>query len=79
MPTEPPGEFEGNAEEWAAAVDGCDVPGRATLTTKRINDNQYLYRQWSEDGTTKFEMLIRRWVFQTAKSFLLSDSPLGSD
>ncbi len=51
----PPDEFEGDAEQWADAVDDCEAPARATLTTKEINDNQYLYWQWSEDGKTKSE------------------------
>jgi len=31
---EPPAEFEGDAEQWAAALDDCEAPSRATLTTK---------------------------------------------
>lgn len=54
---EPPEEFEGSPEQWATAVEDCEAPGRATLTTKTINDNQYLYWQWSEDGATKSEYI----------------------
>jgi len=32
-----------------------DVPRRATLTKKTINDNEYWYYQWSADGKTKSE------------------------
>ncbi len=52
---DPPEEFEGDEEQWAAAVDDCAAPARATLTTKEINGNHYLYWQWSEDGKTKSE------------------------
>ncbi|MDL0130991.1 hypothetical protein PNP59_08595 [Halobacterium salinarum] len=57
LPTEPPDEFEGDAEAWREAVEDSDAPSRATLTTKRINGNQYLYWQWSEGGTTKSEYI----------------------
>jgi len=52
---EPPAEFEGDAEQWAEAVDDCEAPSRATLTTKEINGNHYLYWQWSDNGKTKSE------------------------
>jgi len=51
----PPEEFEGDDEQWAEAVDDCAAPTRATLTTKEINGNHYLYWQWSEGGKTKSE------------------------
>jgi hypothetical protein len=56
-PAEPPDEFDGDIDEWAAAIDDCDAPSRATLTTKQINGNQYLYWQWSENGSTKSEYI----------------------
>ncbi len=54
---EPPKEFEGDAEQWADAVDCTDAPGRATLTTKTINGSQYYYWQWSEGGKTESEYI----------------------
>ena len=54
---EPPDEFEGDADDWAAAVDDTEAPRRATTTTKRINGNEYYYYQWSEDGATKSEYI----------------------
>lgn len=32
-----------------------DVPSRATLTRKEINDNEYSYYQWSDGGKTRSE------------------------
>ncbi len=57
VPTEPPEAFEGDEEQWADAIESCEAPGRATLTTKQINGNQYLYWQWSENGATKSEYI----------------------
>ncbi len=56
-PSEPPDEFKGDADAWTEAVSDTTAPSRATLTTKRINDNEYLYWQWSEDGSTKSEYI----------------------
>jgi len=56
-PNQPPKEFEGDDEAWAEAIEGSQAPSRATLTTKLINDNEYLYWQWSEDGKTKSEYI----------------------
>lgn len=55
--SEPPDEFEGDDEEWREVVEDTEAPARATLTTKEIKGNQYLYWQWSEDGTTKSEYI----------------------
>ncbi|QKY22271.1 hypothetical protein B4589_017905 (plasmid) [Halolamina sp. CBA1230] len=44
-------------EEWADAIDDCNAPTRATLTTKEINGNRYYYWQWSEGETTKSEYI----------------------
>lgn len=52
---EPPETFEGDEEQWADAVDGCEAPSRATTTVKTINGNDYVYLQWSQDGKTKSE------------------------
>lgn len=52
---EPPEEYD--EEEWADAVDDCEAPARATLTTKEINGSRYYYWQWSEDGSTKSEYI----------------------
>lgn len=46
-----------DTEEWADAVEDCDAPVRATLTTKTIKGNEYYYWQWSEDGTTRSEYI----------------------
>lgn len=59
-PPEPPAEFEGDAEAWKTAVEDSTAPRRATLTSKRINGNEYLYWQWSEDGSTKSEYIAPR-------------------
>lgn len=53
--SEPPDEFEGDTEQWEAAVADCEAPSRATLTEKEISGNLYLYYQWSEDGKTRSE------------------------
>jgi len=55
--SEPPEEFEGDAEQWADAVNGSEAPARATLTEKEISGNRYLYWQWSEKGSTKSEYI----------------------
>lgn len=52
---DPPDEWEADEEAWEAAVEDVDAPARATTTTKEIKENQYVYLQWSEDGTTKSE------------------------
>lgn len=44
-------------EEWADAVEDCEAPARATLTTKEINGNQYYYWQWSEGEKTRSEYI----------------------
>lgn len=54
---ERPEAFEGDDEQWETAVEDVDAPTRATVTVKTINDNQYLYYQWSEDGKTKSEYI----------------------
>lgn len=53
----PPEAFEGDEEQWDDAVDGTEAPARATVTTKEIKGNQYLYYQWSEDGSTMSEYI----------------------
>ena len=45
---EPPEEWEGDADEWREAVADSEAPSRATLTTKTIKGNPYLYWQWTE-------------------------------
>ena len=54
---EPPQEWEGDAEEWREAVSDSEAPERATLTTKTIKDNEYLYWQWTEGDKTKSEYI----------------------
>jgi len=50
-----PDKFEGDEEQWADAVEDCEAPSRATLTTKEINENCYLYYQWREGEAIKSE------------------------
>ncbi|WP_394743104.1 hypothetical protein [Natronococcus roseus] len=38
-------------------LDRDDAPSRATLTTKKINGNQYYYWQWREGEKTKSEYI----------------------
>ena len=54
---EPPEEWDGDVDEWREATADSEAPKRATLTTKTIKDNDYLYWQWSEGDKTKSEYI----------------------
>lgn len=40
-------------DEWEQTINDVDVPGKATLTVKTINDNDYYYYQWREGDKIK--------------------------
>lgn len=49
----PPDEWD--QDDWKQALSEADAPGRATLTVKTINDNDYYYLQWREGDAIKSE------------------------
>ncbi len=44
-----------DADEWDEQLEDSDVPARATLTTKTIDDRKYYYYQWREGDKIKSE------------------------
>ena len=44
-----------DADEWDEQLEDSDVPARATLTTKTIDDRDYYYYQWREGDKIKSE------------------------
>lgn len=50
---EPPGEYD--EQEWEDLTAGVEAPGKATLTVKTINDNDYYYYQWRDGEEIKSE------------------------
>lgn len=49
----PPDEWD--HDDWEQALAEADAPGRATLTVKTINDNDYYYLQWRDGDEIKSE------------------------
>jgi hypothetical protein len=54
---EVPDDWEGDRQEWEEAIATAEAPPKATVTTKEISGNKYLYWQWREGSEIRSEYI----------------------